>query len=158
MGMVNITLKDGDKREVMENTTVDALCRELSMGLYRAACAAKIDGRVVDLRTPLTGDCTLEILTFDSDEGKKAFWHTASHVMAQAVKRLYPDVKLAIGPAIDSGFYYDFDAAETFTMEDLGKIEAEMKKIVKESLPLERFTLSRAEALDKMRDEPYKAS
>ena len=157
MGMVNITLKDGDKREVMENTTVDALCRELSMGLYRAACAAKIDGRVVDLRTPLTGDCTLEILTFDSDEGKKAFWHTASHVMAQAVKRLYPDVKLAIGPAIDSGFYYDFDAAETFTMEDLGKIEAEMKKIVKESLPLERFTLSRAEALDKMRDEPYKA-
>ena len=155
--MVNITLKDGDKREVMENTTVDALCRELSMGLYRAACAAKIDGRVVDLRTPLTGDCTLEILTFDSDEGKKAFWHTASHVMAQAVKRLYPDVKLAIGPAIDSGFYYDFDAAETFTMEDLGKIEAEMKKIVKESLPLERFTLSRAEALDKMRDEPYKA-
>ncbi len=157
MGMVNITLKGGDKREVMENTTVDALCRELSMGLYRAACAAKIDGRVVDLRTPLTGDCTLEILTFDSDEGKKAFWHTASHVMAQAVKRLYPDVKLAIGPAIDSGFYYDFDAAETFTMEDLGKIEAEMKKIVKESLPLERFTLSRAEALDKMRDEPYKA-
>lgn len=157
MGMVNITLKGGDKREVMENTTVDALCRELSMGLYRAACAAKIDGRVVDLRTPLTGDCTLEILTFDSDEGKKAFWHTASHVMAQAVKRLYPDVKLAIGPAIDSGFYYDFDAAETFTMEDLGKIEAEMKKIVKESLPLERFTLSRAEALGKMRDEPYKA-
>ena len=157
MGMVNITLKDGDKREVMENTTVDALCRELSMGLYRAACAAKIDGRVVDLRTPLTGDCTLEILTFNSDEGKKAFWHTASHVMAQAVKRLYPDVKLAIGPAIDSGFYYDFDAAETFTMEDLGKIEAEMKKIVKESLPLERFTLSRAEALGKMRDEPYKA-
>ena len=157
MGMVNITLKDGDKREVMENTTVDALCRELSMGLYRAACAAKIDGRVVDLRTPLPGDCTLELLTFDADEGKKAFWHTASHVMAQAVKRLYPDVKLAIGPAIDSGFYYDFDAAETFTMEDLGKIEAEMKKIVKESLPLERFTLSRAEALDKMRDEPYKA-
>lgn len=156
MDMVNITLKGGDKREVMENTTVDALCRELSMGLYRAACAAKIDGRVADLRTPLTGDCTLEILTFDSDEGKKAFWHTASHVMAQAVKRLYPDVKLAIGPAIDSGFYYDFDAAETFTMEDLGKIESEMKKIVKESLPLERFTLSRAEALDKMRDEPYK--
>ena len=154
--MVNITLKGGDKREVMENTTVDALCRELSMGLYRAACAAKIDGKAVDLRTPLTEDCTLEILTFDSDEGKKAFWHTASHVMAQAVKRLYPDVKLAIGPAIDAGFYYDFDAPETFSMEDLGKIEAEMKKIAKEALPLERFTLSRDEALEKMQDEPYK--
>ena len=154
--MVNITLKGGDKREVMENTTVDALCRELSMGLYRAACAAKIDGKAVDLRTPLTEDCTLEILTFDSDEGKKAFWHTASHVMAQAVKRLYPDVKLAIGPAIDAGFYYDFDAPETFSMEDLGKIEAEMKKIAKEALSLERFTLSRDEALEKMQDEPYK--
>ena len=154
--MLNITLKGGDVREVAENTTVDALCRELSMGLYRAACAARVNGKVVDLRTALKDSDTVEILTFDQEDGKKAFWHTASHVMAQAVKRLYPDVKLAIGPATDSGFYYDLDTAHPFSQEDLGAIEAEMKKIVKESLPIERFTLSRAEALERMKDEPYK--
>lgn len=154
--MLTITLKGGDKREVAENTTVGALCRDISMGLYRSACAAKVNGKVVDLRTSLTEDCSVEILTFDSQDGKKAFWHTASHIMAQAVKRLYPDVKLTIGPAIDDGFYYDFDASKPFSQEDLGKIEAEMKAIVKEALPLERFTLPRAEALDLMSEEPYK--
>ena len=102
--MLTITLKGGDVREVAENTTVDTVCREISMGLYRAACAARVNGEVVDLRTPLTADCTLEILTFDDIDGKKAYWHTTSHVMAQAVKRLYPEVKFAIGPSIDSGF------------------------------------------------------
>ena len=154
--MLTITLKGGDVREVAENTTVDTVCREISMGLYRAACAARVNGEVVDLRTPLTADCTLEILTFDDIDGKKAYWHTTSHVMAQAVKRLYPEVKFAIGPSIDSGFYYDFDHSEGFSPEDLLAIEAEMKKIAKEDLPLEKFTLSRDEALKEMADQPYK--
>ncbi len=154
--MLTITLKGGDVREVAESTTVDALCRDISMNLYRAACAARIDGEVADLRTPLTADCTVEILTFDDIDGKKAYWHTTSHVMAQAITRLYPDVKLAIGPSIDSGFYYDFDHSEGFSPEDLLAIEAEMKKIAKESLPIERFTLSREEALKEMANQPYK--
>ncbi len=154
--MIKITLKGGDVREVAENTTVDALCREISMGLYRAACAARVNGEVADLRTALVADCTLEILTFDDADGKKAYWHTTSHVMAQAVKRLYPDVKLAIGPSIDSGFYYDFDHVGGFSPDDLMAIEAEMKKIIKEALPIERFTLPRSEALALMADEPYK--
>ncbi len=154
--MLKITLKGGDIREVQENTTVDALCREISIGLYKSACAAKVDGKVVDLRYTLNTDCTVEILTFDSEEGKKAFWHTASHIMAQAVKRLYPEAKLAIGPATDSGFYYDFDNERPFTQEDLPKIEEEMKKIVKESLQLELFSLPRDKALELMKDEPYK--
>ncbi|MGI6265104.1 MAG: threonine--tRNA ligase [Acutalibacteraceae bacterium] len=155
--MLNITLKGGDVMQVAENTTVDALCRDISMGLYRAACAARVDGAVVDLRTPLTGDCAVEILTFDDPDGQKAYWHTTSHVMAQAVKRLYPAAKLTIGPAIDNGFYYDFDLDTPLTAEDLEKIEAEMKKIAKEALPIERFALPRAEALALMKDEPYKA-
>ncbi len=153
--MLNITLKDGSVRQT-EQTTVEAFCRELSMGLFRAACAARVNGAVVDLRTPLLEDCTVEILTFDDADGKKAYWHTASHVMAQAVKRLWPDTKLTIGPSVDTGFYYDFDRESGFTAEDLTAIEAEMKKIIKESLPLERFTLPRAEALELMKDEPYK--
>ncbi len=154
--MLNITLKGGDIREVAENTTVDAVTRDISMGLYRAACAAKLDGAVVDLRTPLTADGALDILTFDDIDGKKAYWHTTSHIMAQAVKRLYPQAKLTIGPSIDNGFYYDFDLDDSLTPDDLVKIEAEMKKIVKESLPLERFELPKAEALELMKDEPYK--
>ncbi len=153
--MLNITLKDGSVRQT-EPTTVDAFCRELSMGLYRNACAARINGEVVDLRAALTEDCTVEILTFDDPDGKKAYWHTASHVMAQAVKRLWPDTKLTIGPSVDTGFYYDFDHPAGFTAEDMTAIEAEMKKIIKEALPLERFTLPRAEALEFMKDEPYK--
>jgi len=154
--MLNITLKSGDIRQVPENTTADALCRGISMGLYKNACAAKIDSDVADLRTELTGDCTLEIVTFDEAAGKKAYWHTASHIMAQAVRRLFPGVKLAIGPSIDNGFYYDFDAPENFSVEDMAKIEAEMKKIIKEALPLERFTLPKDEALALVADEPYK--
>lgn len=128
------------------------------MGLYKSSCCVKIDGEVKDLRTPLNNDCNFEVMTFDSLEGKKTFWHTASHILAQAVKRLYPEVKLAIGPAIDNGFYYDFDVEKPFTTEDLSKIEVEMKKIVKEGLPLEQFEMSPEEAIKYLEDanEPYK--
>ena len=154
--MLNITLKGGDLRQVEAGTTVDALCRDISMGLYRNACAARVDGQVVDLRTELTADAQVDILTFDDHDGQKAYWHTASHVLAQAVKRLYPQVKLAIGPSIDEGFYYDLDADMSITPEVLTTIEAEMKKIIKEGLEITRFTLPRAAALEKMADEPYK--
>ena len=154
--MLNITLKGGDVRQVAEGITVEALCRDISMGLFRAACAGRVDGEVVDLRTPLTRDCTVEILTFDDEDGRRAFRHTASHILAQAVMRLFPDVKFAIGPAIDNGFYYDIDIEPAFTAEDLEKIEAEMKKIVKEGYELERFELPEEEALKRMADEPYK--
>ncbi len=154
--MLNITLKSGDVMEVAENTTIDAVCRDISMGLYRNATAARLDGQVVDLRTPLTANGTLEILTFDDPDGRKAYWHTASHVLAQAVKRLYPDVKLAIGPSIDEGFYYDLDADMSITPEVLEAIEAEMKKIIKEGIAIDRFALPRDEALARMADEPYK--
>ncbi|MBR2405663.1 MAG: threonine--tRNA ligase [Clostridia bacterium] len=153
--MLNITLKDGSVCQT-EQTTVEAFCRELSMGLFRNACAARLNGEVVDLRTPLTEDCAIEILTFDDPDGKKAYWHTTSHVMAQAVKRLWPDTLLTIGPSIDTGFYYDFDHPAGFTAEDLAAIEAEMKKIIKEGLPIERFTLPRNEAIELMKEEPYK--
>jgi len=156
--MVKVTLKDGSVKEFAENTTAADIARQLSAGLYRKACAAKIDGVVSDLRTPVTKDCTLEILEFDDEDGQRAFNHTASHIMAQAVKRLYPDAKLAIGPAIDNGFYYDFDVEKPFTPEDLEKIETEMKKIVKENLPLEKFELSSDDAVKMMeeKNEPYK--
>lgn len=154
--MLKITLLDGSVREVAEGTTVDALCRDLSMGLYRNACAARVDGQVVDLRTALTQDATVAILTFDDLAGKKCYWHTTSHVMAQAVKRLYPQAKLTIGPSIDEGFYYDIDCEQSITPEVLESIEAEMKKIIKEGYELTRFTLPRAAALEKMADEPYK--
>ena len=154
--MLNITLPGGVVREVEEGTTLDALCRDISMGLYRNACCAYVDGKVADLRDTLTADCEVAILTFDDLDGRKAYWHTLSHVMAQAVKRLYPDVKLASGPSIDEGFYYDFDADFSITPEVLESIEAEMKKIIKEGLPITRFTLPRAEALERMAEEPYK--
>ena len=154
--MLNITLPGGVVREVEEGTTLDALCRDISMGLYRNACAAYVNGKVSDLRTVLTEDCEVAILTFDDPDGRKAYWHTLSHVMAQAVKRLYPDVKLAIGPSIDEGFYYDFDTDFSVTPEVLEAIEAEMKKIIKEGIEITRFTLPRAEALERMADEPYK--
>ncbi|MBQ4618103.1 MAG: threonine--tRNA ligase [Clostridia bacterium] len=154
--MLKLTLKGGDVREAEQGVTVDSVCRDISMGLYRAACAARVNGEVADLRTVLNEDSTLDILTFDDLDGKKAYWHTTSHIMAQAVKRLYPQVKLTIGPSIDNGFYYDFDLEDSLTLEDLPKIEAEMKKIIKEALPLERFALPKAEALELMKDEPYK--
>lgn len=154
--MLNIMLPGGVIREVEEGTTLDALCRDISMGLYRNACCALVDGKVADLRDALTADCEVAILTFDDLDGRKAYWHTLSHVMAQAVKRLYPEVKLAIGPSIDEGFYYDFDADFSITPEVLEQIEGEMKKIIKEGLEITRFTLPREEALAKMADEPYK--
>ena len=154
--MLNITLPGGVIREVENGTTIDALCRDISMGLYRNACAAYVNGKVADLRNELTEDCEVSILTFDDLDGRKAYWHTVSHVMAQAIKRLYPAVKLAIGPSIDEGFYYDIDADFSITPEVLGAIEGEMKKIIKEGLEITRFTLPRAEALERMADEPYK--
>ena len=154
---MKITLKDGSSKEYSGAMSVLDIAKDISEGLARNACAGEVDGKVVDLRTEIDKDCTLNILTFNDDEGKKAFRHTAAHIMAQAVKRLYPDAKCTIGPAIDDGFYYDFDM-QSLTREDLDKIEAEMKKIVKENLPIKRFTLPRAEAIKFMQDrnEPYK--
>ena len=153
-----ITLKDGSKREVQEGISVIDLAKEISEGLARVATAGRVDGKVVDLRHNLNKDCNVEILTFDDEDGKKAYWHTTSHIMAQAIKRLYKDVKLAIGPAIDGGFYYDFDTEYRFSEADFEKIEAEMKKIIKENLPIERFELPRSEAIKLMKDagEDYK--
>lgn len=156
---MKITLKGGTVKEYEGSMSVLDIAKDISEGLARAATSAKVNGESVDLRTELSEDCELEILTFDSEDGKGAFNHTASHIMAQAIKRLYPETKLAIGPSIANGFYYDLDRETPFTTEDLEKIEAEMKKIVKENLPLERFTKSREEAICyfKEKDEPYKA-
>ncbi|HIY00708.1 MAG TPA: threonine--tRNA ligase [Candidatus Blautia faecipullorum] len=153
-----ITLKDGSKKEYSEAKSVIDIAADISEGLARVACAGEVDGEVVDLRTMIDKDCELNILTFDSEGGRGAFRHTTSHIMAQAVKRLYPQVKLAIGPSIEDGFYYDIDSEEPITAEDLTKIEAEMKKIVKENLAITRFTKSREEALAyfKEKNEPYK--
>ncbi|QDW73904.1 threonine--tRNA ligase [Lachnospiraceae bacterium KGMB03038] len=155
---MKITLKDGSVKEYGQSMAVIDIARDLSEGLARAATCAKVDGEIEDLRTVIDRDCDLEILTFDSEEGKGAFNHTASHIMAQAVKRLYPETKLAIGPSIANGFYYDLDRETPFTTEDLEKIEAEMKKIVKEDLKLERSSKSREEAVAyfKEKGEPYK--
>lgn len=155
---MKITLKDGTVKEYSAAMTAADVAKDISMGLYRNACCCKINGEVKDLRTVMDGDCALEILTFDDEDGKKAFNHTASHIMAQAVKRLYPEAKLTIGPAIHDGFYYDFDVETPFSPEDLEKIEAEMKKIVKEGFTLERFELSPDEAIKLMQEkgEPYK--
>ena len=155
---MKITLKGGTVKEYEGSMSVLDIAKDISEGLARAATSAKVNGESVDLRTELSEDCELEILTFDSEDGKGAFNHTASHIMAQAIKRLYPETKLAIGPSIANGFYYDLDRETPFTTEDLEKIEAEMKKIVKENLPLERFTKSREEAICyfKEKDEPYK--
>ena len=156
--MINVTLKGGVVKEFENGTTVLEIAKSLGAGLYKAACGCKVNGKQVDLRTPLEEDCEVEILTFDSAEGKENFRHTCSHVLAQAVKRLFPETKLAIGPSIDNGFYYDFDSDVTFTPEVLEQIEKEMKKIVKEALVLEKFELEPAEAIALMesRNEPYK--
>ena len=153
-----ITLKDGSTKEYAEAKSVIDIASDISEGLARVACAGEVDGEVVDLRTVVDKDCELNILTFDSEGGKGAFRHTTSHIMAQAIKRLYPNVKLAIGPSIDDGFYYDIDSDEPLVAEDLSKIEAEMKKIVKENLAITRFTKPRAEAIEffKEKNEPYK--
>lgn len=152
-----IRLKDGSEKEYAQPMSVLDIAKDISEGLARVACVAEVDGKIVDLRTTVDKDCTLNILTFDSEEGKKAYRHTCAHVMAEAVKHLYPDAKLTIGPAIDNGFYYDFDMP-SLTREDLDAIEKEMKKIIKKGDKLEYFTLPKDEAIKLMteRDEPYK--
>lgn len=154
---MKITLKDGSVKEYSEPKSVYEIAVDISEGLARAACAGEVDGQVVDLRTTLDKDCNLNILTANDAAGLAALRHTASHVLAEAVKRLYPDAKVTIGPSIENGFYYDFDC-EPFSREDLDKLEAEMKKIIKEGHKLERFTLPREEAVKFMeeRNEPYK--
>ena len=157
--MIKITLKDGSIKEIEAWKSLFDVAKEISEGLARNATCASIDGKVVDLRYIINKDCILEIHTFESSqEGKKAYWHNTSHIMAQAIKRIKPETKLAIGPSIDKGFYYDFDVEKNFTDEDKEKIEAEMKKIIKENLPIERFTLTREEAIKFMeeKNEPYK--
>ena len=153
-----ITLKDGSTKEYSEPKSIIEIAADISEGLARMACAGEVNGEVEDLRTVIDKDCNLSILTFNDEGGKAAFRHTTSHIMAQAIKRLYPETKLAIGPSIADGFYYDVDRDTPLTSEDLEKIEAEMKKIVKEDLKLERFELPRAEAIAfmKEKEEPYK--
>ena len=154
---MKVTLKDGSFKEYNSAMSVIDIAADISEGLARAACAAELDGKVVDLRTVIDSDCELNILTFDSEGGKKAYRHTCAHVMAEAVQNLYPGAKLTIGPAIDNGFYYDFDMP-SLSREDLDNIEKEMKKIIKKGDKLERYTLSKEEAVKLMteRDEPYK--
>lgn len=156
--MINVTLKDGSVNQYEVPISAADITKEISMGLYRNACSCKINGEVKDLRTVVDSDCDFEVLTFDDEDGRKTFNHTASHIMAQAVKRLYPDVKLTIGPAIHDGFYYDFDTETPFSPEDLEKIEKEMKAIVKEGLEIEKFELAPDEAIKLMEEkgEPYK--
>lgn len=152
--MANVILKGGVVKEYENGTTAMDIAKSIGMGLYKAVCICKINGEYQDLRTPITGDCELEFLTFEDDEeAKRTFRHTASHILAQAVKRLYPEAKLAIGPSIANGFYYDFDVEKPFLPEDLEKIEAEMKKIVKEKLPLERFEMTPDEAIKYYEDK-----
>ena len=155
---MKITLKDGSSKEYAQSMSVIDIAKDISEGLARVATAGEVDGEVVDLRIVIDKDCELNILTFNDEKGKGAFRHTTSHIMAQAIKRLYPDTKLAIGPSIEDGFYYDIDRETPLVAEDLEKIEAEMKKIVKEDLPIKQYTMPRAEAIAyfKEKDEPYK--
>lgn len=155
--MIQVTLK-GDVKEYEAGISVAEIAKSIGAGLYKSACAAKVDGKVCDLRTVLEKDCEVEILTFDDIDGKKAFWHSTSHILAQAVKHLYPSAKLSIGPAIDNGFYYDFDVEKPFTADDLAAIEKEMKAIVKSGMPIEKFELAPDKALALLEEmqEPYK--
>ena len=153
--MVKIDLK-GQVKEFENGITAAEVAKSIGMGLYKSACAAKVDGEACDLRTPIEKDCSLEILTFDSPEGKHAYWHTASHILAQAVQRLYPGTKFAIGPAIENGFYYDMELEAPLSLDDLPAIEGEMKKIIKENIPLERFALPPQEAKERMAGQDYK--
>ena len=153
--MIKIDLK-GQRKEFESGVTPAEVAKSIGMGLFKAACAARVDGEGKDLRTPLTQDCALEILTFDEAEGKHAYWHTTAHIMAQAVNRLYPGTKFAIGPAIENGFYYDFDMDTPLSSEELPKIEEEMKKIIKENLELEKFELPAEEAKREMAGQEYK--
>lgn len=154
---MKITLKDGSVKEYESPVSVFDVAADISGGLARAACAGEVDGKVCDLRTVIDSDCALNILTFDDEAGRVAYRHTTSHVLAEAVKNLFPEAKLAIGPSIETGFYYDFDCAP-FSREDLDRLEAEMKRIIKRGEKLEKFTLEREEAIKFMeeKDEPYK--
>jgi threonyl-tRNA synthetase len=156
--MIKITLKDGSSKEYNKGITILEVAQSISAGLARVALAGEVDGEVKDLKHKLEKDCTLNLLTFDDEGGREAYRHTSSHIMAQAVKRLYPDAKLAIGPSIDNGYYYDFDMDKTISIDDLEEIQQEMNKIIKEDLDIERFTLPRDEAIKLMREkgEPYK--
>ena len=155
--MIKITLKDNSVIEVEKGTTIIELAKKISEGLARMATCGKVNGEVKDLRYELNEDCNVSIETFESSlEGKQAYWHTTSHIMAQAVKRLFPKVKFAIGPSIEKGFYYDFDVEKPFTDEDKANIEAEMKKIIKEDIEIEKFVLPKEEALNLMDGQPYK--
>ena len=154
---MKVTLKDGSFKEYEQPMAAIDIAKDISEGLARVACVAQVNGQTVDLRTIIDSDCELNILTFDSEEGKKAYRHTCAHVLAQAVKNLYPDAKLTIGPAIDNGYYYDFDMP-SLDRAALDAIEKEMKAIIKKGETLERYTLSKEEAVKLMteRDEPYK--
>ena len=154
--MPKVMLRNDEAKDFDSGMSIEQIAASLGAGLARAACCGRVDGEVRDLRTTITDDCRLEICTFDDSDGKKAFWHTTSHILAQAVARLYPNAKTAIGPAIATGFYYDFDVETPFTAEDLEKIEGEMKKIVKENLPLEQFFLPADQALALVEGNPYK--
>ncbi len=154
--MVNIKLKDGSVIQTEEGLTVKEIAEKLSHNLAKMALGASVDGKIVGLTQKIESDCELTIITFADPEGKQLYWHTSSHIMAQAVKRLYPTAKLAIGPAIANGFYYDFDFETPLTADDFAKIEKEMNKITAQNFPIERFELPRAEALEFMKDEPYK--
>lgn len=143
--MVNVNLK-GTIQKFDAKTTIAEIAKSIGMGLYKAACCGKIDGKTVDIRTPIVKDCSVEICTFDDPEGKRTYWHTTAHILAQALLRLYPNVKFGIGPAIDNGFYYDIDIDEKITPEDLPKIESEMKKIIKEDIPLTKKVISATDA------------
>lgn len=153
-----ITLKDGTQKEFESGMTVYEIAKSISERLAKEAVGGKFNGKVVELTTKIEEDGKLEILTFDDEDGKKIYWHTSSHILAQAVKRLFKDVKLAIGPAIDNGFYYDFDTERPFTTEDFEAIEQEMNRIIKEDYKLERFVLPKDEAIELMKEkyEPYK--
>ncbi len=156
--MIKVTLKDGSSKEYQSGITIKEVAESISAGLARVALAGEVDGKVKELDFKLENDCSLSLLTFSDEGGRFAYRHTASHVLAQAVKRLFPNVKLAIGPAIENGFYYDFDTEKNFAPEDLAKLEKEMEKIIKEDIPLERFTLPREESIRFMEEkgEPYK--
>ena len=154
--MIKITLKDGSAKEIEKGLSLMQIAETISSGLARVAMAGTVNDEVKDLSFILNEDAKVSLLTFDDEEGKHAFRHTASHVLAQAVRRLFPDVKLAIGPAIENGFYYDFDLEHNFTPEDLVKIESEMDKIIKEDFVIEHFSLPLPEAKELMKDEKYK--
>ena len=153
--MIQVTLK-GDKRQFEEGVTAAEVAKSIGAGLYKAACAAKVDGEACDLRTPLEKDCTLEIMTFDSPEGQHAFWHTAAHVMAQAVQHLFPRARFGIGPALDDGWYYDIKADRPLTTGDFDAIEAEMKKIIKADLPVEKRFITAEEGRALFAGQDYK--